>query len=177
MVYYALEFTAELDGLTNLQPRGGCDDPNFTYYFKLKCENCGEISQKPTWLSLSEEVPLPNGRGTANLVQKCKLCKRDGTIQMIPGQGKPLTDIQGQSDLYTRLMIFDCRGFEPVEFSFTDGWMAESKNGETTFEMDLSEGEFCDYDEKSECPVGVSNLKSVFKVVKKSGDGARAVYR
>lgn len=35
MVYYALEFTAELDGLTNLQPRGGCDDPNFTFYFKV----------------------------------------------------------------------------------------------------------------------------------------------
>lgn len=44
--------------------------------------------------------------------------------------------------------------------------MFSPKNGETTFEMDLSEGEFCDYDEKSECPVGISNLKSVFKVVR-----------
>jgi hypothetical protein len=23
-------------------------------------------------------------------------------------------------------MVFDCRGYEPVEFSFGDGWMAES---------------------------------------------------
>jgi Eukaryotic protein of unknown function (DUF866) len=45
---------------------------------------------------------------------------------MIPGHGKPLTDSQGQSGHYTRLMIFDCRGFEPIEFSFGDGWMAES---------------------------------------------------
>ncbi|KAJ4797189.1 UPF0587 protein [Rhynchospora pubera] len=177
MVYYALEFTAEIDGLTNLQPRGGCDDPTYTYYFKLRCENCGEITQKSTCVSLSEEVPLPNGRGTTNLVQKCKLCSRDGTIQMVAGQGKPLTDTQGQSGQYTRLMIFDCRGFEPVEFSFGDGWKAESISGETTFEMDLSEGDFADYDEKSECPVGISNLKAVFKVVKKTGDGARAVYR
>jgi hypothetical protein len=36
MVYYALEFTAELDELTNLQPRGGCDDPTYTYYFKVR---------------------------------------------------------------------------------------------------------------------------------------------
>lgn len=113
---------------------------------------------------------------------------------MIPERGKPLTDSQGQSGLCTRLMIFDCRGFEPVDFSFGDGWMAESvyipnlsfqiclilllvcdcnylvlfsqKSGEATFEVDLSEGEFADYDEKSECPVGVSNLKSVFKVVR-----------
>lgn len=31
--------------------------------------------------------------------------------------------------------------------------------------MDLSEGEFIEYDEKGECPVGISNLKASFKVV------------
>ena len=36
MVYYALLVGAELDGLTNLQPRRGCDDPNFPYYLKVR---------------------------------------------------------------------------------------------------------------------------------------------
>lgn len=31
--------------------------------------------------------------------------------------------------------------------------------------MDLSEGEFVEYDEKGECPVGISNLRASFKVV------------
>ena len=35
MVYYALLVGAELDGLTNLQPSRGCDDPNFPYYLKV----------------------------------------------------------------------------------------------------------------------------------------------
>lgn len=30
-----LTITAELENLTNLQPQGGCDDPDFTYYFKV----------------------------------------------------------------------------------------------------------------------------------------------
>lgn len=35
MVYFELLVGAELDGLTNLQPSRGCDDPNFPYYLKV----------------------------------------------------------------------------------------------------------------------------------------------
>lgn len=35
----------------------------------------------------------------------------------------------------------------------------------TPFEIDCSEGEFSEYDEKGECPVAVGNLQSTFKVV------------
>ena len=35
MVYYALWVGAELESLTNLQPRSGCDDLNFPYYLKV----------------------------------------------------------------------------------------------------------------------------------------------
>lgn len=35
MVFYLLSFTAELENLTNLQPRDGCDDPNYVYGFKV----------------------------------------------------------------------------------------------------------------------------------------------
>lgn len=35
MVNYMLMITADLENLTNLQPQGGCDDPNFSYFFKV----------------------------------------------------------------------------------------------------------------------------------------------
>lgn len=50
MVYYALYVGAELDGLTNLQPRGGCDDPNFPYYLKVS------VPPPP----LARSAPLPS---------------------------------------------------------------------------------------------------------------------
>ncbi|KAG2598485.1 hypothetical protein PVAP13_5KG346400 [Panicum virgatum] len=159
MVYYALLVGAELDGLTNLQPSRGCDDPNFPYQLKLKCENCGEVTAKATYVTLSEQVDLPKGHGTAHLVQKCKLCGRDGTIVMIPGQGTPLTIEQSQKGEKTCLMVFDCRGYEPVHG--------------TPFDIDCSEGEFSEYDEKGECPVELSNLQSAFKVVKKHERGGK----
>lgn len=30
-----LMISADLENLTNLQPQGGCDDPNFSYFFKV----------------------------------------------------------------------------------------------------------------------------------------------
>ena len=35
----------------------------------------------------------------------------------------------------------------------------------TPFDIDCSEGEFSEYDEKGECPVQLGNLQSEFKVV------------
>uniref|UniRef100_A0A0E0C3M9 Uncharacterized protein n=1 Tax=Oryza meridionalis TaxID=40149 RepID=A0A0E0C3M9_9ORYZ len=153
MVYYALYWWADLDNLTNLQPRYGCDDPTYPYYFKLRCENCGEVSAKATCVSLGEVVDLPNGRNTANLVQKCKLCGRDASIVMIPGQGTPLTMEQSQKGDRTCLML--------------EG---------TSFDIDCSEGEFADYDEKGECPVGVGKLRSEFRVVKKQESRGKTKY-
>ncbi|OVA11363.1 Protein of unknown function DUF866 [Macleaya cordata] len=166
MVNLMLMITAELDNLTDLQPQGGCDDPNFPFYFKMKCGNCGEVSQKETCLALSDTVPLPNGRGTTNLVQKCKFCGREGTVTMTPGRGRPLSLEASETGEYTPLMVFDCRGLEPVDFAFGDGWKVESTDG-TKFEgIDLSGGEYADYCEKGQVPVMISNLRSKFEVLK-----------
>lgn len=35
MVKYVLLITADLENLTDLQPEGGCDHPNFSYCFKV----------------------------------------------------------------------------------------------------------------------------------------------
>lgn len=43
MVNFQLMITAELENLTDLQPQNGCDDPNFSYFFKVSTDfshNC-----------------------------------------------------------------------------------------------------------------------------------------
>ncbi|KAL8101608.1 hypothetical protein AgCh_033493 [Apium graveolens] len=164
MVNYRLMITAELENLTKLQPDGGCDNPSFSYYFKMKCGNCGELTKKETYVSLNEVVPM--GKGTANLVQKCKFCGREGNVTMISGKGSALTQELSESGKYAPVMQFDCRGYEPVEFVFGTGWEAESIAGTKFKDIDLSEGEFSEYDEKGECPVMISNLRATFDVVK-----------
>lgn len=163
---FQLQITAELENLTDFKPQGGCDNPDFRFFFKLKCGNCGEVTQKETCLSLSETVPIPNGKGTTNLAQRCKFCGRDGTVLLIPGRGQPLTLEFSQMGKFTPVMVFDCRGFEPMEFSFGSEWEAVSTAGTRFIDIDLSEGEFAEYDEEGKFPVGISNLKAEFVVVK-----------
>lgn len=45
---------------------------------------------------------------------------------MVPGRGRPLTQEVSESGKFTPLMLLDCRGFEPVAFSFGSGWKAET---------------------------------------------------
>ncbi|KAI3830515.1 hypothetical protein MKW98_030678 [Papaver atlanticum] len=166
MVNLVLMITAELDNLTDLQPQGGCDDANFPFYIKIKCGNCGEVSPKETCLVLADTVSIPKSRGTTNLVQKCKFCGREGNITMIPGKGRPLTLEAGETEEYVPLMLFDCRGIEPVEFAFGDGWKVQSTDGTKYEGIDLSSGEFSEYCEKGQVPVMISNLKSKFEILK-----------
>lgn len=45
---------------------------------------------------------------------------------MATGRGRPLTQEQAESGTYAPLMLFDCRGYEPLDFVFGTGWKAES---------------------------------------------------
>ncbi|KAK8547382.1 hypothetical protein V6N13_098092 [Hibiscus sabdariffa] len=160
MVKFMLKIAADLENLTNLQPQGGCDDPYFSYLFKLKCGNCGEMSRKEICVSLDYAVRHPWAKGTTNLIRKCKLCERYGTVTMISGQGKPLTLEESEAWKYAPLMLFECSGYEPVDYVFGNGW----KDG-TEFEgVDLSRGNLAKYGEEGECPM-IYNLRSTFDVV------------
>nr|XP_020843468.1 UPF0587 protein C1orf123 homolog isoform X3 [Phascolarctos cinereus] len=71
-----LQLKATLENVTHLRPVG--DD--FRWYLKMKCGNCGEVSEKWQYIRLMDSVPLKGGRGSATMVQKCKLCSRDNSI-------------------------------------------------------------------------------------------------
>ncbi|XP_047256010.1 CXXC motif containing zinc binding protein isoform X1 [Capsicum annuum] len=182
MVNFLLSIMADLENLTDLQPLGGCSDDNFRYHFKpqggctednfcyhfkLKCGKCGEITQKETYVSLVETVPLPIGKGNTHLIQKCKFCCRDGTVTMITGRGRPLTHEDSEAKKSAPLMLFECRGYEPLDFVFRGEWQAVSLDGTKFTGIDLSGGEeYVDYDEKGGYPVMISNPRAAFHVVK-----------
>lgn len=45
---------------------------------------------------------------------------------MIDGRGHPLTQAHAQRAVSAPLMLFDCRGYEPLDFVFRGGWKAKS---------------------------------------------------
>ncbi|EGV97654.1 UPF0587 protein C1orf123-like [Cricetulus griseus] len=61
----ALQLKATLENVTNLRPLG--ED-----FLKMKCGNCGEISEKWQYIGLMDSVALKGGRGSASMVQSAK---------------------------------------------------------------------------------------------------------
>ena len=62
------------------------------------------------------------GRGEANLVSKCKLCSRENSIDIIADSVASYD--ADNSDSWKTVVVMDCRGMEPVEFSPRNGYVA-----------------------------------------------------
>jgi len=69
---------------------------------------------------------------------------------------------------FKTIVVFDCRGVEPVEFSPRTGWKVQSaENGQTFEDVDLSEDDWVEYDQKNKSSVGVYEFASKFIKLKK----------
>ncbi|KAJ8660576.1 hypothetical protein O0I10_003623 [Lichtheimia ornata] len=158
MVKLGLYLKADLENVTNLKPMEG-----FEWYFKIQCGSCRETDEN--WISFNPEdtVDMSGSRGTANLVMRCKFCKRESSAQFdtsVPIQAYSAE----QNRKLQKIAVFDCRGLELVDFAPKGPWSAEGTETGTPFEdIDFEEGDWADYDEKSEEPVGINEIEVEFK--------------
>ncbi|XP_013405038.1 UPF0587 protein v1g245604 [Lingula anatina] len=161
MVKIGLQIKADLEHVSNLLASG--DD--FRWYLKLKCANCGEEGKEYQYLTLLENSPLKGGRGHASLVVKCKLCGRENSIDILKDTIVPYT--AEDSGKFKTIVVFDCRGVEPTDFSPRTGFTTEGAESGTKFtEVTLTEKEWCDYDESANTEVGIYSLEHKFIKVK-----------
>ncbi|KAL2147014.1 hypothetical protein VTI28DRAFT_1310 [Corynascus sepedonium] len=153
---YALTLTAELAGVTNLRPRD-TQESNFFYTFKVQCTSCREVHPKPIAVNRFETNEMSGSRGEANFVWRCKNCKRESsaTINAAPSPYQQTEPAKAQ-----KILEFDCRGLEFTEFLPEGEWLADGIESNTKFEgIDLTEGEWFDYDEKAGEEVSIKDLK------------------
>eukprot|EP01135_Chromosphaera_perkinsii_P001111 Nk52_evm61s158 gene=Nk52_evmTU61s158 len=155
MVRFIMRIKANLENVKNLRPCGR----DFRYYFKLQCMNCGEENPNFVYVCEEETSPLPTGRGQAHLVSKCKLCARDTSVEIIEKSSKPYS----ASGEFRNFVELECRGVEPIDYEPRVGFVCEGEESDLLFEeVDLSEKEWVDYDEKKQCSVGIYEFESMF---------------
>ncbi|KAK4166092.1 hypothetical protein QBC43DRAFT_258276 [Cladorrhinum sp. PSN259] len=159
---YALTLSAELEGVTSLRPADTEATP-FWYTFKVQCTSCRETHPKTVAVSRFEQNEISGSRGEANFVWKCKNCKRESTASILAAptafevQSEPSKNNKNKSQ---KILTFDCRGLEFVEFIPEGEWLAEGLESGTKFtQIDLSEGEWFEYDEKAGEEVSIKELK------------------
>uniref|UniRef100_A0A9J7X8V1 CXXC motif containing zinc binding protein n=2 Tax=Cyprinus carpio TaxID=7962 RepID=A0A9J7X8V1_CYPCA len=165
---FGLQFKATLENITNVRPVG--DD--FRWYLKLKCGNCGEVSDKWQYITLLDSMPLKGGQGSASMVQKCKLCSRENSIGnqttsyifSIDILRDTITPYNAEdSERYKTIVQFECRGLEPVDFQPQAGFAASGAETSTQFpEINLQEKDWTDYDEKASESVGIYEVTHQF---------------
>lgn len=161
MVKIALQVKANLENVEELKPLG----PDFRWCFKFTCSNCGEKSEKWNYLSLNDEISAQHERDTHNFSSKCKLCSRVNTVTIISESINSYT--ADDQNKFKTLVILDCRGIEPCDFSAREGWLAKTiDNGKTFDDVDLSEGEWADYCDKTNQPVGIYEIEHKFERIK-----------
>ncbi|KAJ3194849.1 hypothetical protein HK101_001740, partial [Irineochytrium annulatum] len=74
MPKFVLSVKADLENVTNLRPK----DEDYDWSFKIKCSKCNEVDDGFVVFNAVEEEEIPNSRGTANLIMKCKFCSNAG---------------------------------------------------------------------------------------------------
>ncbi|THZ62057.1 hypothetical protein D6C86_04037 [Aureobasidium pullulans] len=171
----ALTLTAELNGVTDLAPIDTEDSP-FYYTFKVQCTSCREVH--PNWVSVSRFV------GTKRSIwqqRRGQLCLEVQELQgwfayMAFSKAKVLTQPQrehsatikeapkayAQNDTpkSQKIIEIDCRGLEFVEFKPDGEWKATGIDSNTKFDaIDLTEGDWYDYDEKASEEVSIQGQK------------------
>ncbi|KAG4421799.1 hypothetical protein IFR04_005049 [Cadophora malorum] len=141
-----LTLTADLTGVTDLRPDDTPENP-FWYTFKVQCTSCREIHPNFVNVSRFEANDMSGSRGEANFVWKCKSCKRESSATI---KEPPISYKQGSPPTRQKVIEFDCRGLEFTEFKPEGEWLATGiESGSKFTAIDLTEGEWFDYDEKA----------------------------
>ncbi|XP_043592132.1 CXXC motif containing zinc binding protein [Bombus pyrosoma] len=161
MVKIAFQIKATLENIEELQPSG----TEFRWYLKFTCCNCGEVSEKWNYVSLSESIPSQRGNSVNHFASKCKLCSRENSMTILENSIKSF--LANDQEKFQTIAIFDCRGLEPSDFSAREGWTAKAVNdGKVFTDVDLSEGEWADYCDKIKEPVGIYEIEHRFEKMK-----------
>ncbi|KAJ9660661.1 hypothetical protein H2198_002403 [Neophaeococcomyces mojaviensis] len=120
----ALALTAELNGVTDLKPTDTADSPYY-YTFKVQCTSCRETHAN--WVGVSRHR------------------ESSATIRATPSAYEATSPARSKN-----VIEIDTRGLEFTDFKPDGDWEAVGIESGTKFTgIDLTEGEWFDYDEKA----------------------------
>ncbi|CDK27175.1 unnamed protein product [Kuraishia capsulata CBS 1993] len=152
---YSLTLSAELEGVTSLQPADSLESP-FEYTFQVQCTSCREIHSKEVNINTLEKHEMSGSRGEANFVFKCQFCKRESSANIT--RTKKAYTIE--DDKPVAILDIDSRGLEIVKFIPVGNFICSAVEGPTKFtEVDLSDNEWYDYDDNAGAEVSITDVK------------------
>lgn len=151
----APSWSADWSRVTDLRPQDTEDAP-FFYTFKVQCTSCRETHPNDVSFNRFEQNEVSGSKGEANFVWRCKNCKREHSANI---KAAPATYERADPPKLVNILEFDCRGLEFTEFKAEGDFEAKGAETVTKFTaIDLTDGEWFDYDEKSGEEVSITGV-------------------
>mmetsp|Transcript_2817 Transcript_2817/g.6891 ORF Transcript_2817/g.6891 Transcript_2817/m.6891 type:complete len:158 (-) Transcript_2817:82-555(-) len=151
MVVLKLLMKAEMENVTEVTT-----GPDFQWFFTIQCGNCSEL-REGVGITQEEKAAMSGSRGSAHLVQKCKLCSRECSVDVVDKGLAPYNAEHAGS--FSPICSFECRGCTLVKWEPRGGFSCRGATSGKRFEdIDLQD-EWCDYDEDADAPVSISHVE------------------
>eukprot|EP00238_Polyblepharides_amylifera_P004048 CAMPEP_0196591490 /NCGR_PEP_ID=MMETSP1081-20130531/69791_1 /TAXON_ID=36882 /ORGANISM="Pyramimonas amylifera, Strain CCMP720" /LENGTH=163 /DNA_ID=CAMNT_0041914861 /DNA_START=63 /DNA_END=554 /DNA_ORIENTATION=+ len=160
MVFIALYMKADLENVTNVHAPA-----NHQWCLTVK-QSDGNEERGPVYVCEDETFELTGSKGTANFILKWDGSKKESYINVIRDmKGITRPYCAEDSGKEVPIVVFECRGMEPIAWAPEGGYMCESVEGARFEEVDLSD-DWCEYDEKHQLSLEISKVEHSFKTVK-----------
>ena len=125
----------------------------------------GSEVREGVYVSSEETAELEGSRGEANLVMKFPGGTKQCSMSVVSPKGKTRALTEDDSD-FVPIVAFECRGMEPVKWTPTDGFCCASTGGMKYTDVDLSDGEWFEYDDENDLSVSIQNVEHEFRVIR-----------
>lgn len=139
-------------------------------------EGGGTEVRKAVEVSSAQQHELAGSKGTAHFVMKFDKSSRSeacinildpSTTPALKGVLGPVTGADCEAGRFVAVAAFECRGLEPVGYSPGNDFVIKAANSSCQWQdVDLSLGEWTEYDDKAQESVGVYSIESQFKLHK-----------
>ena len=163
MVFQLIKACIELDNVETLE-----FPEDHEWCVDVFLPGSGEVRENVV-LSRSEDLEIPNSRGTANVVIKVdKNIYATIKIEDVPKvTTRSISAADAENGKYVPLLGVDCRGCELKAWKPTGFYTATSPDGKVFDEVDLQNGEWYDVDPETNLPVSVMSIKSQIDVYRR----------
>lgn len=168
-------FALQLQGaFTNAEGLVPADGVGAALLVRVECTSCHEMHPNAVTLDPANVDELHTGRGEANLVISCPLCRRENSATFVvkkpgaKGEGKlgevsPYTPVSEGG--FGTVCTVEFRGLQPHEPGIDDvlpegtAWACTGTSGTPFGEVQFEDGEWHDYDENAGDEVSITDVQ------------------
>lgn len=109
-----LQISARMENVKQIEVCG----PDFRWFIKTRCTNCGELSDKWQYVTVSETYEGRTGRSDCHMKAKCKGCSREVSLVILEDTIKPYMHNEDKEEDFQTIVVFEGRGIEIDDFEF-----------------------------------------------------------